>query len=257
MARIELTLTFTNPDGTARTQSLSIETPGTTDPRGERRVAHGLFSNLRVIAGEQENPKHNATARRWLDFPKRAIGIQHYFDVRNSQTMWFELSNLVMGAEADLILAQAFKEIEPHQEPTFEDDAAVNDLFFIHDRKMSLLNQAVVALIKVQDLVNRLLHESLGGDLVDTSKPNWETSQLSRANVVKGLEEKYAAGAVTQTDFRAISEALEIPRSIPRGETARTYRNRLAHHPRPSVDYSMFFASLESRIGEEIKDGAG
>jgi len=39
---------------------------------------------------------------------------------------------------------------------------------------MSLLNQAVQDLIKVQDLVNRLLHESLGGNLVDTAKDDWE-----------------------------------------------------------------------------------
>jgi len=38
---------------------------------------------------------------------------------------------------------------------------------------------------------------------------------------------------------------------------ARAYRNRLAHHVRPSVDYSMFFAALESRVGEEIKDAQG
>ena len=29
------------------------------------------------------------------------------------------------------------------------------------------------------------------------------------------------------------------------------------HHMRPSVDYSMFFSSLESRTGEEIKDAQG
>jgi hypothetical protein len=29
----------------------------------------------------------------------------------------------------------------------------------------------------VQDLVNRLLHESLGGDLVDATKPDWEQTQ--------------------------------------------------------------------------------
>jgi len=29
------------------------------------------------------------------------------------------------------------------------------------------------------------------------------------------------------------------------------------HHMRPSVDYSMFFSSLESRVGNEIKDAQG
>jgi hypothetical protein len=56
------------------------------------------------------------------------------------------------------------------------------------DRKMNLLNQVVYALVKVQDMIYRLLHESLGGDLVDTSKPDWEESQLRRTPILKGLD---------------------------------------------------------------------
>jgi hypothetical protein len=88
--------------------------------------------------------------------------------------MWLELSNLIIGAEADLVLAQAFKALEPAQEPPFEDSVAINDLYFIHDRKMNLLNTAVWALLKVEYLVLRLLHESIGGDLVDATLPDWE-----------------------------------------------------------------------------------
>ena len=43
----------------------------------------------------------------------------------------------------------------------------------------------------------------------------------------------------------------------PRGEIALTYRNRLMHHIRPSVDYSMFFSGLESRAGDEVRDAQG
>jgi hypothetical protein len=255
--RIELKLTFTDSDGTTRTEARSVETSEMTDPGGEHRVAHNLFSDLSVAVGDQPEPKHNALARRWLDFPKRPVGIHQYFDIQNSHALWLELSNLVMGVEADLILAQAYKALEPPQEPSFEDQAALNDLYYVHDRKMNLLNQAVHGLIKVQDLVNRLLHESLGGDLVDTGKADWERTQLTRANLIKGLQGKQTAGLLSQSDFQAISEALEIPRTIPKGEIAKTYRNRLMHHVRPSVDYAMFFATLESRAGEEIRDTKG
>lgn len=257
MKRVELTITFIDDDGAARSESHRVEASYTTDVAGERRVAHILFSELDVTVGEQAEPKHNAIARRWLDFPKRPARLHQYFDIRNSQSLWFELSNLVMGVEGDLILAQAFKALEPQQEPPFEDEAALNDLYYIHDRKMTLLNQSVHGLIKVQDLVNRLLHESLGGDLVDTSKADWERTQLTRPNVIKGLETKRAAGLLSQPDFQAISEALEIPRTIPKQQIAKSYRNRLEHHVRPSVDYSMFFSVLESRAGEEIKDATG
>jgi hypothetical protein len=209
------------------------------------------------MVGEQAEPKHNAVARGWLEFPGRPSGIEHYFDIRNSQAVWLELTKLIMGAEADLTLAQAYKALEPSKEPPFEDDVAINDLYYIHDRKMTLLNQSVQDLIRVQDLVNRLLHEGLGGDLVDTNKPNWEKKCLTRENVEKQLGARRVAGAISQTDFDAIVQALAVPNSNPGVNIALDYRNRLMHHMRPSVDYSMFFSSLESRTGEEITDAQG
>ena len=257
MRRIAQTIIFTDEDGTTRSQTEHIETQYEPDHAGERRVGNILSAELRVTVGPQTAPKHNVTARQWLDFPKRAVRFSRLFDVQNSQALWFELSNLVMGVEGDLALAQAFKALEPAEEPSFDDDAALDNLYYLHDRKMTLLNQSVNALIKVQDLVNRLLHESLGGDLVDTSKPVWEKTQLTRSNVKKGLEAKRAAGSISQTEFDAITEALKIPDHTPKGDIAKTYRNRLTHHVRPSVDYSMFFSGLQSRLGEEIKDAQG
>lgn len=257
MPVVKFTITFTDPDGTTRTETRSVETVVSSDAEGEHRVTHILLSELQVTVGEQAAPKHNEMARRWLDVSRRPAGMHEYFDVRNSQTVWLELSNLVMGVEGDLILAQAFKALEPPVEPPFDDQAALNDLYNIHDRKMSLLNQSVHGLIKVQGLVNRLLHESLGGDLVDSSQPDWERTQLTRANIRKGLIKKRAVGLLSQTDFRLINQALEIPRTIPKGGITRSYRNKLEHHVRPSVDYPKFFSTLESRVGEDIRDAAG
>ncbi|MBB6146833.1 hypothetical protein HNQ77_004814 [Silvibacterium bohemicum] len=257
MRRIELKITFIDDDGTTREESQSAETSYTPDSAGEHRLAHNLATEMKVIVGEQAEPKHNGTARGWLEFPGVTSNIAQYFDVRNSQAIWFELTKLIMGAEGDLVLAQTYKALEPSQEPPFEDDLAINDLYYIHDRKMTLLNQSIQDLIKVQDLVNRLLHESLGGDLVDTSKPTWEKSQLTRENVAKRLETRRANGAISQADFDAITQALAIPSSKPGADIAIAYRNRLMHHMRPSVDYSMFFSSLESRTGEEVKDAQG
>jgi len=256
MKPVNLTITFTDDDGTMRSDSRDIEMSHTPDLAREHTVAHILFTELKVTVGEQAVPKHNAIARGWLEFPTQQIN-RRYFDMRNSQAVWFELSRLVMRAEADLALAQAFKRLEPPQEPSFDDTAALNDLYYVHQRKMMFLNQSAYALIKVQNLVDRLLHESLGGDLVDTSKPDWERSQLLRSYVEKGLEAKRAAGLISQPDFDAISEALKIPRNTPKREIARTYRNRLMHHIRPSVDYSWLFSYLEPRAGEEIRDAQG
>jgi len=257
MKPVNLTITFRDDDGTMRSESRDIEMARTPDLAREHIVAHILFRELEVTVGEQAAPKHNATARGWLQFPSQPLGLKEFFNVQNCRALWFELARLVMRVEADLSIAQAFKNLEPPQEPPFDDTSALNDLYYLHHRKMMLLNLSVYALIKVQDLVNRLLHESLGGDLVDTSKPDWERTQLLRSNVEKGLETKRAAGLVSQPDFDAISQALEIPKNTPKGEIARSYRNRLMHHIRPSVDYSMFFSSLEPRQGEEIRDAQG
>ncbi|MGI9071174.1 MAG: hypothetical protein ACR2JB_07610 [Bryobacteraceae bacterium] len=78
-----------------------------------------------------------------------------------------------------------------------------------------------------------------------------------RSKVEKGLEAKRDAGQISSADFNAIACALAIPKNTPKGTVANSYRNRLTHHVRPSVDYAMFFSTLESRAGKEIKDAAG
>lgn len=257
MRQVEIMLRFTDEDGTTRPYTLQLQTPRNGTPEGEARVAHHLFSELRVAMRDQPIPKHNAAAGRWLQFPKTKIDFGQFLDVRNSHSLWLELSNLVRGIEHNLEMARAFKELEPAEEPSFENDEAIDNLYFLHDRKMCVLDRAVYELIKAQDLVNRLLHESLGGDLVDTSKPNWERTKLARDDVEKGLRAKLASGTLSQSDFDAISSALNIPKNTLHGDTALTYRRRLMHHIKPSVDYSMFFSSLESREGEVMTDSTG
>jgi hypothetical protein len=75
----------------------------------------------------------------------------------------------------------------------------------------------------VQDLVNRLLHESLGGDLVDATKPDWEQTQLTRKKVETGLRSKLSAGLLSPADFDEIDAALEIPKRTPQGDIALAY----------------------------------
>jgi hypothetical protein len=257
MRQVELTITFTEDDGTPRQQTFRLQTPRDGNPAGERRVAHHLLAELKVAMRDLRVPKHNVVAGSWLEFPKRRIDFNEYFDVRNSQSLWLELSNLIRDIEHSLDIAQAFKQLEQPEEPPFEDDDAINDLYFIHDRKMAALDRSVYQLIKVQDLVNRLLHESLGGDLVDSTKPSWERTQLTRSNVEIGLRRKHAAGAISKSDFDAITTALQIPKDTPHGDLAITYRRKLMHHIKPSVDYSIFFSGLESREGEEVTDARG
>lgn len=164
MKRVGLTITFTDPDGATRGDSQEIEMSYGPDLPHQERIARILLAELKIMVGPQAAHKHNAVARSWLEFQNRNTDPVDYLNIHNSQALWFELTNLVMGVEGNLAFAQAFKNLEPAEEPSFDDDAALNELLYVHSRKMSLLNQAVYDLIKVQDLVNRLLHESLGGD---------------------------------------------------------------------------------------------
>jgi hypothetical protein len=257
MSQIELSVTFTGADGAQREQRQEVRTSNAPNLGAEQRIARILFNELKVMAGPQDIPKHNVTAQRWTEFPSQPAPFTEYLDIQNSQAVWFELRNLIMGVEGHLALAKAYKALEPSQEPPFSDDAALNELYYIHDRKISLLNQAVHDLIKVQNLVNRLLHESLGGDLVDATKPNWERAELTHENVKKALKSKLSAGRLSQADFDAIDAALQIPKNTARGKIALAYRNRLAHHIRPSVDYAIFFSPLQSRAATEVRDPNG
>ena len=257
MRQIQLVIVFTDQDGSTTEVRQSAEASSSPGPMGRQRLAHNLFAELKVAVGEQAVPEHNAAAHRLLDFHGSRTSFEEYFNIKNSQSLWLELSNEILRIEGDLILAKAFKSLEPPEEPPFEDDAAINNLYFIHDRKLSLLNQSVYGLIKIQDLVNRLLHENFGGDLVDTTRPDWERTQLTRVNVENGLKTKRAAGMISQPDFDAINKALQVPRAAPDAGVAKAYRNRLMHNIRPSVDYAMFFSALESRSGEQLKDACG
>ena len=261
MKHIQLTVTFTDASGVCRHETLGIETEYELDAAGMHRYAYFLSAELKVRLGKRQTRRHDATASAWLHFPNRPVhldaGVEQFYDLNNSQALWLELGNLITRAEFDLIMSHAFKMLEPHQEPTFDDEAEINEFYYLHDRKMNLMNQVVRALVKVQDLVYRLLHESLGGDLVDTGQPKWEQKQLRRKNVIKGLEAQAQKGKISRPDFEAITAALAIPENAPHAATAVSYRNRLLHHSWPSVDYSIFYSPLKSRAAAEITDPQG
>jgi hypothetical protein len=80
---------------------------------------------------------------------------------------------------------------------------------------------------------------------------------MTRKKVNKGLKAKLDIGAISPSNSDAVTQALAVPENTPKGQTALAYRNRLAHHIRPSVDYSMFFSALESRAGEELTAADG
>ena len=254
MSQIKLTITFTDDSGSQWSQNEIVENKP-VDVAGGMRLAHNLLAEFRAATTDRVEPKHNSTALYWMNFANHSIdfakGIQPFFDVQNAREVWRELAHLVMSAELDIILANTFKEMEPIS-PSIDDSAEINHLYYIHDRKMSLFDASVHSLIKVQNLVDRLLHESLGGDLVDTTQNDWEKTELNRKKILKGLKDKRRQRLISQADFVEINLALRGPTRYTKIDMVIKYRNRLAHHVHPTVDYPIFYRGLHDRDGREI-----
>jgi hypothetical protein len=71
MSQIELSVTFSDADGAKRRDSQEVQTSYKSDLAAEQRIARILFAELKVMAGPQDIPKHNAIAQRWMDFPRQ------------------------------------------------------------------------------------------------------------------------------------------------------------------------------------------
>lgn len=221
---------------------------------GQQNLVFEMLVELQV-ALTAHVPIHARTAAAWWEFPHRTHSFHRFHDVENQQALWQELCNTVLEIEHKLHLSEAFKGQEA-QAQSDENRANIGRLYYVHERKMSNLNAAIYGLIKVQDLVNRLLHESLGGDLVKTERKQWEKRDLNRESVLKGLEKKKSSSGLSQADYEKITKALKKA-DASASEELITYRNRLTHHVRPSVDHAMFYAHLQSRKGVEVNDAAG
>ena len=257
MARAKLTLTFENEGERPRIYETEVTVEREKFEAGERRLAKELGADFTVATESRPEPKHNARVFGWLEFPQGSHDFLAFDDVYNGRELWRELTNLLLSAELDLTDAQSYKRLEPLTAPDFEDPEAVENVYYLHSEKMNHLNRCVYSLIKVQDLVNRLLHETLGGDLVSTTSPDWDRNELRRDNVMRGIDAKVANGELSASDAGTILDALGKPGRTLHQETVVTYRNRLTHHVNPSVDYAMFYSKPFSRTGDPVVDDHG
>ena len=182
MKTCTVTLLFADEAGDRREHTATVRVGRDSSPVGEARLFEELLGILKVSTHPRPPLRHNAVARKWLEFPKVSYDftVEIFDNIRNTQELWLELCNLILSVEHDLHDAESFKALEPSQQPSFEDDEALERLHMLHRQKMDHLNRGVYGLIKVQDLVNRLLHEAFAGRLVRTDHPEWEKRFLTR-----------------------------------------------------------------------------
>jgi polyhydroxyalkanoate synthesis regulator phasin len=177
-----------------------------------------------------------------------------FIDLFNVPGLWLEISNTFREIRYILAQAKAYKELEPPNTTPLSDSLCA----YLHFEKMYRLNLGIFQLVKIQDLVVRLLHEAFSGRLisVDYDDEGWEIA-LKMKDAKEGLKTLVKTGELTEEDYRAILDALARPSKSPHRDTVVQYRNRLAHRIRPSVDYPQLYTDLQDRAGDIIKDSTG
>jgi hypothetical protein len=185
---------------------------------------------------------------------KRPPDPMGFLDMVNVPSLWLEISNTFINLRFVLAQAKAYKNLEPHSYSPVSDSLCAH----LHFEKIYKLNLAVFELVKIQDLVVRLLQEGFGGRLITVNydKEGWEKG-LRLSDAIDGLEQFVNRGELSNSDSDAIKNALELPLRSPHRKIIVNYRNRVAHGIRPSVDYPELYTEVHSRAGELIKDAKG
>lgn len=174
-----------------------------------------------------------------------------FIDMMNRPSAWLEISNTFADLRFMLPQAKAYKALEPPNSNPVSDPLCT----YLHYQKMYMLNLAVFQLVKIQDLVVRLLHESFSGELipVDYNDDEWE-KKLTVREARKGLNTLLQNGKLSSQEHKEIVDALDIPSKSQHHDTVIEYRNRMTHRIRPSVDYPELFTEFQSRAGSPILD---
>jgi hypothetical protein len=186
----------------------------------------------------------------------RRIDFSQWWDVRNTESLWLEISNTLKEVRFLLGQARSYKTLEPSKDQPGR--RAEQLKYYAHFSKMHHFNLAVFGIVKIQDLVVRLLFENFGGDLIDVDQTDdeWERG-LTLSKVRIGLKEHLSRGELSVEEYEEITAALEWPSKSQHQDVVVSYRNRLVHRIRPSVDYPELFTELEDRVGKPILDGSG
>jgi hypothetical protein len=172
-----------------------------------------------------------------------------FIDIFNRPAIWLEIHNTFVDLRFVLPQAKAYKDLEPKGSTPVSDPLCAH----LHYQKMYMLNLAVFQLVKIQDLVVRLLQESFSGELisVDYNDDEWE-KKLTLKEARKGLNALLQQGKLTNQEHQLITDALEIPSKSKYQDTVIFYRNRLVHRVRASVDYPELFTRVQSRVGRPL-----
>lgn len=255
--KINMNLEFVPEAGPARSFNYSVSHDRDASDDGKENLAREMFAELRKAVSYSDHWKSLPDVGDLLLSPASASAPSDpmaFIDLLNKPAVWLEIDNTFTDLRHVLAQAKAYKDLEPpNTKPTTDSLCA-----HLHFEKMYRLNLAIFQLVKIQDLIVRLLHESFSGKLmtVDFDDEDWE-KKLTLKDAKKGLKAFADNGDLSDKDYQAILAALDLPSKSPHQDTVIRYRNRLTHRIRPSVDYAELFTDLQDRAGQMIKDASG
>jgi hypothetical protein len=192
-----------------------------------------------------------------VDSLPRTFRPDQWFDAQNTQGLWLEIYNTLADVRFLLAQSRAYKSLEPPEDKT--DDPSNQLRYYAHFSKLYHLNLAVLGIVKIQDLVVRLLFENFGGPSlieVDQTDDDWEKKLTLKAAKI-GLKQQLDLGRLSQSEYDDILAALSRPSASKFREKVVSYRNGIVHRLRPSVDYPQLFTPLEDRVGQPFFDASG
>jgi hypothetical protein len=175
--------------------------------------------------------------------------------LNNVNELWFEIENLMRSARLNFASSRMLKQLEDEQ--VGNTDLAINARFDLHLDKMEKFHQAVFEMIRVEDLIVRLVFEFFGDQFirVDTSKPDWEkklTWDRMKVELNKrGKPHKNphpALEAMGETEYQTL---MHLVRSYRCSEVLALtkYRDIRTHRVSPSVDHPELAVTLKSETG--------
>jgi len=254
---IKMQLEFVSAGSESKSFTDSVRHDRDATDQGKENLAREMFAELRKAVSFANNwhalpdvdDLLNSSSSKYVRTDPMSVQ-----DIFNIPALWLEISNTFRDLRYVLAQSKAYKDLEPPNTTPITDALCAH----LHFEKMYKLNLAVFQLVKIQDLVVRLLQEGFSGKLisVDYDDEDWE-QKLTLKDARKGLTTLKQNGEITEEEYQAIVIALAHPSKSPHQNAVLNYRNRLTHRITPSVDYRQLYTHLQDRAGKVTKDATG
>jgi hypothetical protein len=179
--------------------------------------------------------------------------------MQNVNELWLEMENLLLGARLNFATARIFKDLEDGHSSQTQFD--VNARLDLHLEKMERFHLGVFELVRIEDMIVRLLYEYFGDGFIatDVTRPGWEKrltwDAMKDTLNNRGQPDKHPHPAVEAMDEREYQALMAIVRSYRSAEVLRLvrYRDTRTHRVRPSIDHPELAVDMVS----PPQEGAG